>query len=358
MIIKSLKSFSYAESGWRVEKFEGLQMTNLFVGRNAVGKTKTISALSHVIEYILQIPAIRIPDSFSAALSFETESGRTIDYSFEISYKKVKQEKLIVDGDIKVLRDAEKATINQIAILPPADKLIIHVRRDVAEYPYIESIIDWSKYVDILPFCEIEQKTFWGPNDDRIDSIRQFEKLLFSLSKEGQVRFLKNAQSLGFDISNFEFLELNSDTRLVCFKEKGISNSVFAYHLSRGMLRAFYLLIFIESLREGNKPSLFLIDDLCEGLDYRRSIELGKILFEFCDSAGVQLMASSNDAFIMDVVDIEKWQVLRRNGQVVSCINKTNHPDLFEAFTYTGLNNFDFFSSNFIDQHLFNEDTK
>ena len=97
---------------------------------------------------------------------------------------------------------------------------------------------------------------------------------------------------------------------------------------------------------------MLLIDDMGEGLDYRRSIDLGKMIFEDCEKNALQLIASSNDAFLMDVVDIANWQVLRRNGSKVRTINQVTHPDLFRDFRMTGLSNFDFFSSDFIDSHL------
>jgi hypothetical protein len=56
--------------------------------------------------------------------------------------------------------------------------------------------------------------------------------------------------------------------------------------------------------------------------------------------------------FLMDVVDLKYWNVLRRNGQVVTAINAKNHPNLFEDFKFTGLSNFDFFASDYIAQNL------
>jgi hypothetical protein len=94
-----------------------------------------------------------------------------------------------------------------------------------------------------------------------------------------------------------------------------------------------------------------VIDDLCEGLDYARATKLGKLVYSLCQDSEIQLVATSNDNSLMEVVDIEDWNILQREGKVVSTINAQSHPALFEKFPFTGLSNFDFFSSDFIDQH-------
>ena len=71
-----------------------------------------------------------------------------------------------------------------------------------------------------------------------------------------------------------------------------------------------------------------------------------------CEKEKVQLIASSNDSFLMDVVDISKWQIVRRKNSKLTVLNQTNTPELFKRFRMTGLSNFDLFSSDFIDNFL------
>ena len=91
-----------------------------------------------------------------------------------------------------------------------------------------------------------------------------------------------------------------------------------------------------------------MIDDLCEGLDYERATKLGKLIFNKCKDTNIQLIATSNDSFLMDVVDIKFWNVLQREGKVVTAINIQTHEALFKKFKFTGLSNFDFFASDYI----------
>ena len=128
--------------------------------------------------------------------------------------------------------------------------------------------------------------------------------------------------------------------------------SLMFLQLSKGMFRALYLLIYMEYLANIKKPSMLLVDELCEGLDYDRSTRLGRIVFDFCLQHNIQLIASSNDSFLMDVVDLKYWNILQRKGSVIEGINHINHPELFDDFEFTGLSNFDLFSSDYIARHL------
>ena len=56
---------------------------------------------------------------------------------------------------------------------------------------------------------------------------------------------------------------------------------------------------------------------------------------------------STNDRFVMNSVDLKYWQVIDRVGSNVSYYNIKNSSQIFEDFKFTGLNNFDFFATDF-----------
>ncbi len=76
-------------------------------------------------------------------------------------------------------------------------------------------------------------------------------------------------------------------------------------------------------------------------------IALVQVLIERAKESGIQLIMSTNDSFIMNAVDIEHWAVIMREGQKISLYNYENSKDIFEEFKFTGLNNFDFYASEF-----------
>ena len=59
------------------------------------------------------------------------------------------------------------------------------------------------------------------------------------------------------------------------------------------------------------------------------------------------MIMSTNDSFIMNAVDIQNWAVLVREGNKISLYNYENSKEIFEEFKFTGLNNFDFYASEF-----------
>lgn len=346
-----LSSFKYKEFGWALTELSPLNSVNLLVARNATGKTRTISALQNVTSF-LQMKGVRMfTPWFEADLQFRDDKNPEwkMDYSFRIDKGIVEKELLSVNSVILIKRTADTAQYKNITINPPSDKLVVQIRRDKDLYPDIERLMLWAEGVtsvscsDIIPFTLPGTGKFINP--------LSFSNLVDALSPNEINKVLATAKRLGYNISSIKTIDA-ANLRLVQIKEESIPHEMVDIQLSSGMLRALYLLCFLSVIQHNKKPSLLLIDDMSEGLDYRRSIDLGKIIFDECAQNGLQLIASSNDAFLMDIVDIANWQILRRNGSKVSAINQALNPDLFREFRMTGLSNFDLFSSDFIDSYL------
>ena len=54
----------------------------------------------------------------------------------------------------------------------------------------------------------------------------------------------------------------------------------------------------------------------------------------------------------MDVVDIKYWNILFRKNKIVTSVNIIENTEIFEKFRFSGLNNFDLFSSDYLIQNL------
>jgi hypothetical protein len=66
----------------------------------------------------------------------------------------------------------------------------------------------------------------------------------------------------------------------------------------------------------------------------------------------MQLIMTSNDRFVMNEVPLEYWSVMKRQGGTVKIFNHINSRNQFEQFKYLGLNNFDFFASDFLETEV------
>lgn len=342
-----LTHFSYKESTWELTQPIPLKEVNLLVGKNAVGKSKVIEAIYKMSNLILQ-QENPTKFFFDTSLNFKDED-KNIEYGFAYHFGEITDEYLIINGETLLKRTREKTLLEGNYINPPADKLTLHVRRDTIQYPYFEKIVTWAENVYGQRFNEIDAdkenltNSFLSPvhKNDLYTMVKE-------LSEKSINNIIEQAQKLDYHLETIQTLDLLKSVKIVIFKEKNVNENLLISSLSKGMCRAISLLIQMEYLSTQNKPSLWLIDDLGEGLDYDRTVKLGKLLFDFCRKRGIQLLASSNDTFLMDIIDLQYWNILERKGEKVTSVNASNNPELFENFKFTGLSNFDFFSSDYI----------
>ena len=123
-----------------------LQEVNLLVGKNAVGKSKTVRALGNVLLYLMQLSErISVSDVFRCKLLFEDKDG-FISYEFQLSKSNVVYESLTANGETRLYRNESETHLCGEPINPPSNKLTLHVRRDVLQYPFIEKIMLWAEH--------------------------------------------------------------------------------------------------------------------------------------------------------------------------------------------------------------------
>jgi hypothetical protein len=121
------------------------------------------------------------------------------------------------------------------------------------------------------------------------------------------------------------------------------------------MFRALALVIHLNVCAFTKSKKLILVDDIGEGLDYERSVAIIDLLTSKVLENNMQLIMTSNDRFVMNKVPLEYWSVLKRDGGIVKMYNSKNSQKKFEQFKYMGLNNFDFFASEFFEAETENE---
>lgn len=346
-----LRSFKFLTPHWSVDNLS-LSEFNLIVGKNSVGKSRTLKALEQVLDIISQKKSITLFSDFSSEIEL-SDGQKFISLQFSIENRVVKSEVLKINGDIIISRNFDEAFIENEQVFPPKDMLLFHVRRDVKRYPLIETLIKWSESAIMHSF------TFDGKNsrEELFDAVANFTPKM-------KKQFLQMAKKVDFPITDIDTLDkvvMSLDNKIV----KGVSDIdqlkvlmlrenkvgiLFLEDLSSGMYRTIQLLVLLVQLSNLNFPSLIAIDDLGEGLDYSRSSKLGRILLDECKKYGIQLIATSNEEIMMNIFDISCWNILVRNGNIVYSISNETYPEVFEDFSFMGLSNFDFFTSDMLDR--------
>jgi hypothetical protein len=132
-------------------------------------------------------------------------------------------------------------------------------------------------------------------------------------------------------------------------KEADLQVPTGQFGMSDGMFRALALIIHAAFAELASLPSCIVVDDIGEGLDYERSTLLIQLLMERANRKAIQLIMTTNDRFAMNAVPLEAWCGLRRSATGVETVSERSHPEVFEQFRLTGLNNFDFFKTDFFE---------
>ncbi len=351
-----IESFSYNDHSWKLDNLN-LQELNLLVGRNASGKSRTLSAIDLLVDIISQKRELTGGGSWK--LRFRTSIGEALDYSVATkSSGQITREVLVLNGKHLLDRkSSESKVFSRITdqfeeFFPPENQLVLHVRRDIRAFPEFERLIEWAtnsygfRFGTISPLNALANSgyDFINPVDDLMSMFRY-------LSPERKAVLLSTLNQLGYNVTSIKPIE-KYNNRFLEVVEDGLSKPIPHTGLSQGMFRVIALLTYFSYLIHVKKPQLLIIDDLGEGLDYSRAVKLGKFIFDACRDETIQLIATSNDNFLMDAIPIEHWNVLRRNGTEITALNEKNSPELFNNFSFTGLSNFDFFSSDYIDSNL------
>jgi len=318
---------------------------------NSVGKSRTVSALGQVARIVRGEADANMEDLECSLL---LENDGMLEYSFEIVHGEIMAEILRKDGHLLIFRERYSTMMYDELISPPTGKLVIQVRRDTMRYPEIEEIITWAEQTSLFVFSNIT--TSPKSLSPYVISNEPVLPLMYEkMSDEKRGQLLSFMHELGYEIDGIEEYERDNGQKMLHIYERGLCNPLTPFELSNGMFRVFCVLLYMIYCSTFTEAKCLIIDDMGEGLDYMRSTRLGKIMFSYCEENHIQLLATSNDSFLMDAIDLQYWNILQRKGGRVSSLNVKNSKDLFERFVRTGLSNFDILSSNFIANNTDNE---
>jgi predicted ATPase len=345
---------------------------NLLVGKNATGKTNTITKITWLGNMLAGLQS-QLLNSANYYVEF-TDVNDIYKYHLNISMQNVMLEKLEINSDEKLSRAdngigeiyAEEIG-RKIKFQLPSNQIVAVSRRDTIQHPYLKKLSDWADGMRMYAFGSPLGKEIGfstnninqlavNPRDPNQVAVfytigerefsHDFRKLIISYMK-----------AIDYDLVNIGvapdpniILPVEGHINMIYISEKGSNAVLWQPDISQGMFRALSLIIQITYNTLKNLPTTILIDDIGEGLDFDRSSKLIKLLIEIAEKNDtIQLILSTNDRFVMNNVPLEYWQVIQRSGGECKVFNYHNSKEKFDEFEYMGLNNFDFLATDYLN---------
>jgi len=370
-----LRKFTFRENAgkkieWLIDNVS-LGEINLVVGKNSSGKTRTLNALSDLVS-MLQGKGTNATGPVSYELLFRN-SENLMRYELEYDLETIQMERLYVGDELVLERGESGNGVIKYEATPgtiflefeiPHDQLACYAKRDRLQHPFIEIIHGWAISLRRFDFSGDLGKTryalkttFESKEVDWTITNNSLVPAIHVASEEFtpfREQVLKDMGEISYELEDFgiihfseRFGQTSQDRYAVYATESGLEKQVTQRDMSQGMFRAFSVLVQLNYYIYCGHKGFVIIDDIGEGLDFTRAKLLVQLLIRKAKEASIQLIMSTNDSFIMNAVDIENWAVIMREGNKISLFNYENSREIFEEFKYTGLNNFDFYASEF-----------
>lgn len=349
---------------------------NLVVGKNASGKTRLLNVINGLAQMIRgDHKQVFTSGEYEVRLS---STDYSYVYNVVINHSVVTAETLSRNGTIllergkngigKIWTEQEQKNMDFEA---PQNQLVANIRRDSIQHSFFEKLYDWAKLLRHYSFgTPLGRDLLYGlaaqangepPPDAEITDTNLVGKLYdYAFLKFGEPfdqAVLRDLAALGYECTDVG-IEVADSTIIrgmppsawLYVQEKGLRTKTHQMNISQGMFRALALVIHINYIVFRGTPRTVLIDDIGEGLDFSRAQSFISMLIGRAEAHNLQLIMTTNDRFVMNGVPLKHWAVLTRHGSEVKVTTPRNTPRVFNEFEELGLNNFDFFSTNFFEE--------
>ena len=376
MLLKSINyvQFEGLDQEWHLHDFS-VGSINLLVGKNASGKSRTLNIIKGLANLICgRLKPVNLK---SGAWKIEFQHGADIPvYEVVVKDGHVEKEEFVVQGKTVLNRSIGgkgKIFLNgldeDLEFQTPTNELAVVARRDSIQHPFFESLYQWGNCLRHFPFgTPLGKDTLVivqsGGIEDDFDLqkpenvVAVFHKAITAHGSAFREAVQADLDTIGYPNADIGLARPQSiifkgtppgDPLGLYVKEKGLKAITDQNEMSQGMFRALSIVVQLNYFAFERRPSCLLIDDIGEGLDFDRSSALITLLIDKAESNDVQLIMATNDRFVMNRVPLNMWSILERNENGCRAYNYTNSKEKFDEFKFTGMNNFDFLATDFIN---------
>ncbi|MCU7944865.1 MAG: ATP-binding protein [Candidatus Thiodiazotropha sp. (ex Cardiolucina cf. quadrata)] len=371
MFIKTIeyKEFPGTSREWILENFS-FEKIVLIVGKNASGKTRALNVIGGLSSLLNS--ETNLYSSAEYRVEFINTDNELFIYELKLSDHIVIDEKVIINN--KILLERKLNGIGNIytqqidkylEFQTHPQQLAVINKRDKIQHAFLEDLHEWSNNVMHYKFSnDYEKSTLLAFVSKEINHKTKFHPI--SLLKKGSENYdnsfksniIQDMNSIGYNISDigieqpWDISSIDGHTvNCIFVKEKEMKGNTQQVQMSDGMFRALSLIIKFNYLLLHKSKSWFLVDDIGEGLDFERAKSLINLIINKAKVSSIQVIMTTNDQFIMNGIPLEYWSIATRESGTVRFINKNSNKEQFENFKFIGLNNFEFFASDFFLPH-------
>jgi hypothetical protein len=317
-----LFSLKYSEhEGTPLEwSIDGLTLgaSNLIVGRNSSGKTRTLNVIDSLSAVLSRLRPISSTGTYEAVFK---DGGETSVYKLKTHNNAVISESFDVNdvnllsrgpGGVGEISAYQIKGVEKIAFQSPPDQLAAVARRDLIQHPFLEKLNEWANSVrhyffgtsigreNLAIISETGSQTFNERDQNMtVAAFRFGEKHFGEAFKDAVVQDLC---SIGYDIEAVGLakplsLIVESTPEIVGLfvKEKSLPGITDHMSLSQGLFRALALFIHVNYVEFKKSAGCILIDDIGEGLDFERASLLIKTLRNKASKSNLQVILTTND---------------------------------------------------------------
>lgn len=337
----TLLSIHYQSEGRNINNLP-LDHLSFLIGENASGKTSVLFIIIRLNEILTR--HVRLSSNEHCHIQLQNDAGQIIDYQFETLFENGKVcvcfERLKLDAQLLIERKAEEKAFVFNGNYKRIEEIEIqHHKLALPTFYAINdsarSIMGWANAIWGFNYSGAKPFDFPSLVGNNALSPKNMLNLYNSLEVGYRTRITESLIQLSFE-NDVQILE----------STRGLDRGHLEGLVSSGFLRCFSLLTYCFYLIGQGVLSLLLVDNLCQGLDYERSKKFGSLLFETCHQNAIQLIAATNDVYLIDAMETDKLIILKRDKQGISNLNIKDDPVMFEQHLFSGLSNLDFLHHN------------